>query len=49
MKKSVEPFPANVELKPLQNELMKHIEPHDREIIWDVGKDGNEGKSWFQK
>ena len=40
---------ANVELKPWQNELMKYIEPHDREIIWVVGKDGNEGKSWFQK
>ena len=48
MKKSVESFPANSELKPWQNELMKYIEPHDREIIWVVGKDGNEGKSWFQ-
>ena len=40
---------GNVELKPWQNELMKYIKPHDREIIWVVGKDGNEGKSWFQK
>ena len=40
---------GNVELKPWQNELMKYIEPHDREIIWVVGKDGNEGKNWFQK
>ena len=40
---------GKVELKPWQNELMKYIEPHDREIIWVVGKDGNEGKSWFQK
>ena len=24
---------GNVELKPWQNELMKYIEPHDREII----------------
>ena len=40
---------GNVELKPWQNELMKYIQPHDREIIWVVGKDGNEGKSWFQK
>ena len=31
------------------NELMKYIEPHDREIIWVVGKDGNEGKTWSQK
>ena len=28
---------------------MKYIEPHDREIMWVVGKDGNEGKNWFQK
>ena len=35
---------GNVELKPWQNELMKYIEPHDREIIWVVGKDGNEEK-----
>jgi len=35
---------GNVELKPWQNELMKYIEPHDREIIWVIGKDGNEGK-----
>ena len=40
---------GNVELKPWQNELMKYIEPHDREIIWVVGKDGNEEKSWLQK
>ena len=39
---------GNVELKPWQNELMKYIQPHDREIIWVVGKDGNEGKNWFQ-
>ena len=49
MKESVESFPTNVELKPWQNELMNYIEPHDREIIWVVGKDGNEGKNWFQK
>ena len=40
---------GNVELKPWQNELMKYIQPHDREIIWVVGKDGDEGKNWFQK
>ena len=39
---------GNVELKPWQNELMKYIQPHDYEIIWVVGKDGNEGKNWFQ-
>ena len=49
MNEGVKSFPENVELKPWQNELMKYIQPHDREIIWVVGKDGNEGKSWFQK
>ena len=39
---------GNVELKPWQNELMKYIEPHDREIIWVVGKSGAEGKTWLQ-
>ena len=39
---------GNVELKPWQNELMKYIQPHDYEIIWVVGKDGSEGKNWFQ-
>ena len=36
---------GNVDLKPWQNELMKYIEPHDREIIWVVVKDGNEGNT----
>ena len=40
---------GKVELKPWQNELMKYMGPCDREIFWIVGKDGNEGKSWFQK
>ena len=40
---------GNVELKPWQDELMQYIIPCDREIFWIVGKDGNEGKSWFQK
>ena len=40
----------NVELKPWQESLLEYVQqPHDREIIWVVGKDGNEGKSWFQK
>ena len=47
LKTSVESFPTDVELKPWQNELMKYIKPHDREIIWVVGKNGNEGKSGF--
>ena len=49
LKKSMETFPNNIELKPWQNELMKYIQPHDREIIWVFGKDGDEGKNWFQK
>ena len=44
MEESVESFHTNVELKPWQNELLMYIKPHDREIIWVVGKDGNEGK-----
>ena len=32
---------GNVVLKPWQKKLMNYIEPHDREIIWVVGKDGN--------
>ena len=40
---------GNVELKPWQDELMQYIIPCDREIFWIVRKDGNEGKSWFQK
>ena len=40
----------NVELKPWQESLREYVQqPHDREIIWVVGRDGNEGKSWFQK
>ena len=35
---------GNVELKPWQNELMKYIEPQDRDIIWIVGKYGNNEK-----
>ena len=40
---------GNVALKPWQNELMQYIKPCDREIFWIVGKDGNEGRSLFQK
>ena len=38
----------DVVLKPWQEKLLKLIKPSEREIIWIVGKDGNEGKSWFQ-
>ena len=39
----------DVVLKPWQEKLLKLMKPSEREIIWIVGKDGNEGKSWFQK
>ena len=39
----------NVILRPWQEFLLTFIEkPTDREIIWVKGKNGNEGKSWFQ-
>lgn len=41
---------GNVELKPWQESLLEYVQqPCDREIFWIVGKEGNEGKSWFQK
>ena len=39
----------NVELRPWQEEVMSFIQtPTEREIIWVVGKDGNEGKTFLQ-
>ena len=36
-------------LHPWQKQLMKEISlPSDREILWIMGADGNEGKTWFQ-
>ena len=30
--------------------LLEYVQqPCDREIFWIVGKEGNEGKNWFQK
>ena len=41
---------GNVELKPWQDSLLEYVQqPCDREIFWIVGKEGNEGKNWFQK
>ena len=41
---------GNVELKPWQENLLEYVQqPCDREIFWIVGKEGNEGKNWFQK
>ena len=39
-----------VQLKPWQESLLEYTQqPSDREIVWIVGKEGNEGKNWFQK
>ena len=41
---------GNVELKPWQESLLEYTQqPSDREMIWVVGKEGNEGKNWSQK
>ena len=39
----------NVILRPWQKALLNHIKPSTREVIWVIGKQGNEGKSWFQE
>ena len=39
-----------VQSKPWQESLLEYTQqPSDREIVWVVGKEGNEGKTWFQK
>ena len=40
---------TDANLRPWQEKLMKELIPTDREILWIMGKDGNEGKTWFQK
>jgi hypothetical protein len=39
----------NVILRPWQESLLEYIKPSNREIIWVVGRKGNEGKTWFQE
>ena len=39
----------NVILRPWQEGLLNYIKPSDREIIWVIGRKGNEGKTWFQE
>merc|ERR1712081_133920 len=39
----------NVILRPWQEALLEYIKPTNREIIWVMGRKGNEGKSWFQE
>ena len=29
--------------------MLEYIKPSTREVIWVIGKHGNEGKSWFQE
>ena len=38
----------SVELRKWQKDLMQLMRPSRRQIIWVVGRKGNEGKSWFQ-
>ena len=39
----------NVILRPWQESLFNYIKPTDREVIWVIGRKGNEGKTWFQE
>ena len=39
----------NAILRPWQEALLEYIKPTNREIIWVIGRKGNEGKSWFQE
>ena len=39
----------NVILRRRQEGLLKYVNPSNREIIWVIGRKGNEGKSWFQE
>ena len=36
-------------LRPWQQKLLEDIKPSDRNIIWVIGRNGAEGKSWFQR
>ena len=39
----------NVQLRPWQEQALKLVEkPSERNIIWILGRHGNEGKTWFQ-
>ena len=39
----------NVILRSWQDSLLQYIKPSNREIIWVIGRKGNEGKTWFQE
>ena len=36
-------------LRPWQRNLLEYIKPSDRNIIWTIGRNGAEGKSWCQR
>ena len=36
-------------LRSWQESLLEQMKPSDRKIIWVIGKEGNEGKTWFQE
>ena len=41
---------SNTELRIWQQQLLDNISsPCDREVIWVIGQNGNEGKTWFQE
>ena len=39
----------NVILRSWQDSLLHYLKPSNREIIWVIGRKGNEGKTWFQE
>ena len=39
----------NVILRSWQDSLLQYLKPSNREIIWVIGRKGNEGKTWFQE
>ena len=39
----------NVIQRPWQEGLLNYIKPSDSEVIWVIGRKGNEGKTWFQE
>ena len=39
----------NVILRFWQTALLEYMEPSNREVIWNIGANGNKNKSWFQE
>lgn len=41
---------SDVKLRPWQQDVMKYFNaPSDRQVVWITGRNGLEGKSWFQR